>query len=182
MHGSEGLAGCQRERAMSSESMLLEGARRRFAETDTAVLRELWSTDGRTDWAEAALRDELIERGERPEALDLIAGRRADIAANAPPSSRELVWNYGVAARIGTMAAVIAWCLLERALIGSTILAWLGSTAIVGAYAYLLTRRTAAQARHPGADAVRFWAASQLILAWFVVAICVIGTLASIFN
>lgn len=127
------------------------------------------------------MRDELIERGERPEALDLIAGRRADIAANAPPSSRELVWNYGVAARIGVMAAVIAWCLLERALIGSTILAWLGSTAIVGTYAYLLTRRTAAQARHPGADAVRFWAASQLILACVVVAICVIGTLASIF-
>lgn len=167
---------------MPSERALLENARRRFAETDTQVLRELWSTDGRTDWAEAALRDELIERGERSESLDLIAGRRADIAANAPPSSRELVWNYGVAARIGIMAAVVAWCLLEGALVGSTILAWLGSTAIVGTYAYLLTRRTAAQARYPGGTAFRFWSAWQLIFAWFVVAIGVLGTLASIFG
>lgn len=167
---------------MSPESTLLENARRRFAETDTEVLRELWSTDGRTEWAETALRDELIERGEHAESLDDIALRRTYIAANAPPSQRELVWNYGVAARVGIIAAVFAWCLVERALIGSTILAWLGSTAIVGTYAYLLTRRTAAQASYPGGGAFRFWSAWQLVLAWSFVAIGAMGTLASIFS
>jgi hypothetical protein len=167
---------------MSPEGTLIEGARRRFAETDTEVLRELWSTDGRTDWAEAALRDELIERGERPEALDLIAARRAEIATNAPPSSRELIWNYGVAGRIMTMAAVFAWCVIERALVGSTILAWLGSTAIMGVYAYVLTLRTSAQSQYSTGGTTRFVGGWQLLLAWAFVVIGAIGTLASIFS
>ncbi|MGF6495296.1 hypothetical protein ABIE56_003495 [Luteibacter sp. 621] len=97
---------------MTNEADLVAGVRRRFAETDTDVLRAMWGSEDRTDWAEAALRDELIARGDSPEVLDAIAARREEIAANAPPDAKELRWEYGIQGRLLTMAAVFLWCFL----------------------------------------------------------------------
>lgn len=58
----------------------IAGARRHFSELDTDVLREMWSAEGRMDWAEAALREELLGRGVSSDELNDIAARRAQIA------------------------------------------------------------------------------------------------------
>lgn len=166
---------------MTNEADLVAGVRRRFAETDTDVLRAMWGSEDRTDWAEAALRDELIARGDSPEVLDAIAARREEIAANAPPDAKELRWEYGIQGRLLTMAAVFLWCFLVHVTVRWPPLAWAGSTAIIAVYAYLLTKRTARQAAHPSNGVTRFAWGWQLFWTWAFVAFAAIGMLFSFF-
>lgn len=148
-------------------------ARQRFSELETDVLREMWSTEGRTDWAETALREELLERGASADELEDVAARRAQIAANAPPSARDTLWKYGVVGRGATMIGIILWCVLAKVLNDSGKLAIVGAVAILGTYVYVLTRRTTAQNRHEVRASASFAIKWQLCEAWLFL----IGTL-----
>lgn len=150
---------------MDSASRIVS-ARRRLSDIDTYTLREMWASDGRAEWAEEALRLELIERGATTNELAAIAAHRSEIAANPPPSTRGTLWNYGVVGRILTIAAIVVWLLILHAVDGPSMLGFAGAIVILGTYVYVLTRRTIAQGKHPA-----MWAASllmywQLIEAW----------------
>ncbi|HEV7776710.1 MAG TPA: hypothetical protein VGO76_07590 [Luteibacter sp.] len=151
-----------------------EMARRRFAETDTGVLREMWSADGRMDWAELALRGELMNRGIGAGELDAIAARRAEIARDAPPSVRDTLWLYGLVGRVATLCVSVLAFLLLRA-IGGAGMGLLGVVIVLSAYVFVLLRRTQLQQKHPAGNAATFAMAWQvgeacLILLGFVVA------------
>ena len=160
---------------MTDGASMMVAARKRLAEVDTDTLKDMWSIDGRTDWAEQALRLELIERGESEQELDAIVMRRGEIAANIPPSARGTLWNYGFVGRILTLAGVTLWLILVRAGHGSGSLAVSGAVAILGIYVYVLTRRTLAQKRHPLTTATSFVMYWQLVGAWLLLVGAIIG-------
>ena len=128
----------------------------------------MWAADGRTEWAETALRSELLERGAHIHELDAVALRRADIAASAPPSARDTLWNYGVVGRGLTLAGVLLWVLVVHAFHGSGALAVSGALVVLGTYVYVLTRRTAAQKKHPLSASASFIVHWQLGEAWLI--------------
>jgi len=160
---------------MMDSSSQIAGARQRFSELETDVLREMWSAEGRTEWAETALRDELLERGASAVELEDVAARRAQIAANAPPSARDTLWKYGVVGRGATMFGIFLWCLFANAFNGSGKLAIVGAVAILGTYVYVLTRRTAAQSQHEVRASASFAIQWQLCEAWLFLIGTIIG-------
>lgn len=175
-HNGTGLVGkLVRGNEMDSASTIVT-ARLRLTDIDTYTLREMWSADGRTEWAEEALRLELIERGATTHELDSIATRRSEIAANAPPSTRGTLWNYGFVGRILTMAAIVVWVLIVHAMRGTSAWGFAGAIAVLGFYVYVLTRRTIAQGKHPvgwAAALLMYW---QIIEAWlFLIGTVVAG-------
>jgi hypothetical protein len=58
---------------MTDNASLIAAARKRFSHIDSDVLKEMWSADGRREWAETALRLELLERGTHAQELDAVA-------------------------------------------------------------------------------------------------------------
>lgn len=99
-------------------------ARARFAATDTALLERMWIREERVDWAEAALRAELIDRGVDPEAL--VAQRNVEVsvppvwlkmdavAVDAPPPRRPgaimpLRWFMAIFAALTLWSVALAW-------------------------------------------------------------------------
>jgi hypothetical protein len=155
---------------MTESADAVAAARKRLSDIDTDTLKDMWSGDGRTEWAEGALRLELIERGVDAQELDAISIRRPEIAANAPPSVRGVLWNYGFVGRILTMAGVVLWLLIARAVHGSSTLKVSGVVAVLGIYVDALTRRTIAQSGHRvkfSASLLMYW---QVIEAWLFLA------------
>lgn len=65
---------------MTDDNRQIADARRHFSKLDTGVLAEMWSAEGRMDWAEAALREELLGRGVSADELNDVAARRAQVA------------------------------------------------------------------------------------------------------
>ena len=164
---------------MSKEAALAAQVRRRYAETDTHVLLDQWSSDDRTDWAEAALHEELIERGIAPRMLDELAARRMEIATNPRPAVGDLWTIYWT---LGGLAAVIAtylWCKLEDAIIGSSSIAWLGSAIIWIAFSTLLTRRTRLQTQHTSDGYTRIRMGINLVVSWTIIAVCLFMAISS---
>lgn len=151
---------------MTDSNGQIAGARQRFSELETDALREMWSAEGRTEWAETALREELLERGASVDELEDVAARRAQIAANAPPSARDTLWKYGVVGRGLTMFGIVLWCVIAKALNGSGNLAIAGAVAILGVYVYVLTHRTIAQNKHEVRASASFAIQWQLGEAW----------------
>lgn len=141
---------------MADSANMIAAARKRLSDIDTETLKDMWSSDGRTEWAEEAMRLELIERGANEQELDAITMRRPEIAANAPPSARGTLWNYGVVGQIITLVCVILWLIIVHAAHGSGSLAVSGVVAVLGGYVYVLTHRTVAQRRHPLSGAAYF--------------------------
>jgi hypothetical protein len=163
---------------MTDNASLIAAARKRFSHIDSDVLKEMWSADGRREWAETALRLELLERGTHAQELDAVALRRADIAVSAPPSAKDTLWKYGVVGRGLTLAGVVLWVLVVHTLHGSGALAVSGALVVLGIYVYVLTRRTAAQRNHPLTAWASFVIHWQLGEAWLIL----IGTvIAAIF-
>jgi len=158
---------------MTDSASLIAAARQRFSDIDSDALKEMWATDGRTEWAETALRLELLERGAHTGELDAIALRRADIAASTPPSAQDTLWKYGVVGRGLTLAGVVLWVLVVHTFHGSGALAVAGALVVLGIYVYVLTRRTAAQKKHPLAASASFVIHWQLGEAWLIL----IGTI-----
>jgi hypothetical protein len=102
-------------------------ARARFAATDTAVLERMWIRDERVDWAEAALRAELIDRGIDPDAL---ARRHIDEQAVRPAWLKmEAVQVAAPSARPPGAAMPLRWFMAVFAVlvIGSMALIWAAS-------------------------------------------------------
>ncbi|GLQ88315.1 hypothetical protein [Dyella flagellata] len=153
---------------MTDVERLTGTARQRYSEMDLANLKEMWTADGRAEWAEAALRDELLERGVSEQDLDVIARSRAEIAANAPPSARTTLWNYGVVGRILTLAGMFAWFFIGHAFGASDKVGVAGALVVVGTYVYVLSRRTQKQKEHSTATSTIFAMNWQLTEAWFL--------------
>lgn len=153
---------------MTDGQDLTASARQRFSDVDTVALKEMWGVDSRTDWAETALRFELLDRGVSEQELDAIAARREEIAADAPPSARATLWNYGVVGRGLTLASVLAWVFIVHAADGSSRFAIVGALVLLGVYVYILTRRIAAQSKHPLIASARFAMNWQLGEAWLI--------------
>lgn len=162
---------------MTDSTDIVVAARKRLSGIDTDLLKEMWATDGRTEWAEEALRLELIERGANAHELDIITTRRSEIAANAPPSVRGTLWNYGVVGRLLTFASVILWLLVAHLVQAISAVVVTGIVAILGIYVYVLTHRTISHRRHPVAGVASFAMLWQLGEAWVIllVAITVAG-------
>jgi len=151
---------------MTDTASLADAARRRFAELDTHALRDMWATEGRTEWAETALRDELIERGVRAEELDAVAIRRVEVADDKPPSSRDTIWVYGVVGRMVTLVTAGLVATMLRA-VGEPKLIAFGIVLVVGTYVAILLRRISMQRKHrPGAAAsfAMYWQAGEACL------------------
>ncbi|UPG88571.1 hypothetical protein L2Y96_14205 [Luteibacter aegosomaticola] len=75
------------------------GARARYAAMDTDALERIWVGEERVDWAEAALREELVSRDIDPEALTARAAMRAQAAQPewvSPADSLRLARPQGV--------------------------------------------------------------------------------------
>jgi hypothetical protein len=106
--------------------------------------------------------------------LNAIAERRAEIVANAPPSARATLWNYGVVGRGLTLASVLAWIFIVHTVNGPSAIAVSGALMILGIYVYILTRRTAAQSKHPMTASARFAMSWQLGEAWLILIVTVI--------
>jgi hypothetical protein len=155
-------------------------ARRRFSEISTEALAQMWTTDGRAAWAEAALRDELLGRGYSVQELDDVASRRESIALNAPPSVRDTLWKFGLVGRVAAVVAVSLWTLIAHATHCPGPITFLGALAVVGAYVYILTRRTSAHAGQDMQVAASFAMQWQLGEAWLIlIGMIVVGGLAS---
>jgi hypothetical protein len=159
---------------MKDEAGLAAAAQQRFSEMDTDALNEMWANEGRADWAERALRLELLSRGVSELELDSVAQRRVDIAANAPPAARDTIWGYGVVGRMMTMASILLWVFAVHALGGAGIITAAGSIAILSLYIYILTRRVAAQKKHPATASALFAMNWQLVEAWCILVLAVI--------
>jgi Flp pilus assembly protein TadB len=159
---------------MTDSANSVVAARKRLSDIDTETLKDMWSADGRTEWAEEALRLELIERGANVQELDAVMMRRSEIAASAPPSARGTLWNYGVVGRILTMAGALLWFVMVHALHGPAALTASGVVAVLGIYVYVLSRRTIAQGRHPLSGATSFVMYWQLGEAWLFLVVAVI--------
>lgn len=99
-------------------------ARARFAATDTATLERMWIREERVDWAEAALRAELIDRGVDPDALALRSSEEPPVRpawlkmeavpVTAPPSRRPIAvmplrWFISVFAVLAIWSVALAW-------------------------------------------------------------------------
>lgn len=160
---------------MTDDTKMVVTARKRLSDIDTDTLKEMWSAEGRTEWAEEALRLELIERGANTHQLDAVAARRAEISANAPPSVRGTLWNYGVVGRLLTFASAILWLLVAQSLHTSSAWVITGIVAIIGIYVYVLTSRTISHRRHAIAGAASFAMYWQLGEAWLILLIAVIS-------
>lgn len=165
---------------MKEEKSLVAAAQQRFSDMDTDALSEMWANEGRTDWAEQALRLELINRGVSELELDTMAQRRADIAANAPPSTRDTIWNYGVVGRMIAVGTVLLWLLGVHAAGGTGVIAAVGSIVILGLYVHLLKQRVAEQKRHPSTSSALFAMSWQLGEAWFILALAIIISIFSL--
>jgi hypothetical protein len=159
---------------MTDSADMIVAARKRLSDIDTHTLKEMWATDGRTDWAEEALRLELIERGANAHELDMITTRRSEISANAPPSVRGTLWNYGVVGRLLTFGGVILWLLVVHAVHAPSAVVVAGVVAILCIYVYVLTRRTVAHKRQPVAGAASFAMLWQLGEAWLILLVAII--------
>lgn len=160
---------------MDSTDQLI-AARKRLSDISTDTLKEMWAADGRTEWAEEALRLELIERGANTLELETIATRRSEIAANAPPSARGTLWNYGVVGRLLTLAGAILWLLVAHAAHAPSAAIAAGVVAILGIYVHMLTQRTISHRRHPAAGVTSFVMLWQLGEAWLIFLIAIIVT------
>lgn len=160
---------------MTDSTDMVVAARKRLSDIDTDMLREMWATDGRTEWAEEALRLELIERGANAHELDIITTQRSAIAANAPPSVRGTLWNYGVVGRLLTFAGVILWLLVAGFVHASSAVVMTGVAVILGIYVYVLTRRTISHRRHIIAGAASFAMIWQLSEAWLILLVTVVA-------
>jgi len=158
---------------MTDGAALVAASRRRLSDVDTDALNKMWESDGRTEWAETALREELLERGAHIVDLDFIAKRRAQIAANAPPLVRDTLWFYGVVGRLVTVVTVLLWVSIVHAVHGPGSVLAIGIVVVLGIYVQVLTRRTISQRNHPlstSASFVMYW---QLGEAW----VFLIGTI-----
>lgn len=159
---------------MKDENSLVAAAQQRFSDIDTNALSEMWANEGRTDWAERALRLELVNRGVSEVELDTVAQRRADIAANAPPSARDTIWNYGVVGRMIAVGAVLLWVFAAYTAGGSGAIAAVGSIVILGLYVYVLMQRVAEQKKHLSTSSALFAMNWQLGEAWLFFALAII--------
>lgn len=131
-------------------------AYKRFMDMDLSALQELWAKGGRTDWAEAALRDALIDQGVLAEDLDAVVSRRDDIAADSPPKVRETLWNYGFVGRLTTLVGGIAIGRLIYMLLGYGAMV-ISVTLVLGSYIAVLYRRQHLHRGQPMSKAARFW-------------------------
>jgi hypothetical protein len=139
-----------------------ERIRARFRDLESAVLLELWQKDERLPPAEAALRSELLERGESAERLDAIAADREALARSRGPSERETILEYGLLARFATMVLVLGLGTMLSNLFGGRV-AMVAVGAILLAYVGLSTRRILQQYKAGTSQAGGLLMAYQLV-------------------
>jgi hypothetical protein len=154
-------------------------AYQRYMEMSVSGLREQWARDGRTDWAESALRDALLDAGVGSDELDAVAARRSEIAAQRLPELSATLWQYGAVGRVLALggAFLVGGSLYHLA---GMMAATVGVAVVLGTYISVLYKRQnlhRGQAMRPMA---RFWMTWQFIEAILITVVVVLGMLAKV--
>lgn len=147
-----------------------EAAFRRYTDMSVDALRELWAKEERTDWAEAALHDALIERGVSSDELDAIVSRRAELAESSPPSTRDTIWKYGFIGRLVAFGCAVAAGAILNRLFGTTA-STLGASLVFLAYVLLLGSRVSMHRGQNMRAGVRVWMYWQYIEAIIIMSV-----------
>jgi hypothetical protein len=153
------------------------GARARYAAMDTVTLERMWVGEERVDWAEAALREELVSRDIDPEALMACAAAMraqaaqpdwvssADSLPLGRPQGAQRAVRYAVHSLYGVLliaVGVIWWQRPARLSLADTTPSIMeGVAAAPSAVTADASRRTAVMLVQ--ASLMRWWHASQAI-------------------
>jgi hypothetical protein len=137
---------------VSEIAIQMNNLRRRFADMSTEALVELWKEDGRTDWAEQVLREELLSRGVDDGDLDAGLVQRERLAADPLPKMRDSIWKYAIVGRLfaygGAIVAAIAGISI------GPVICVLAAASVLGFYCYILVQRYELQRKQSGNAAV----------------------------